>query len=134
MGAEFLMWKYRPALLVTVLFFVVFKMHLTSTDNSVAPVGKLYTRGNHWAVGHLMGKKSTGSVASKRISYQPLQSPEEDEQLDSYSQPSSLVRGLIRVLTGQESRTEVIPHREWLWTGRESGRKDEKDRTHDRGN
>ncbi|KAJ8338967.1 hypothetical protein SKAU_G00357530 [Synaphobranchus kaupii] len=132
MGTEFLVWKYRPALLVTVLFFAVYNVHLTSTDNNVAPVGKLYPKGNHWAVGHLMGKKDTGSV--ERVGYQRPQSPAEDVQLDRYLQPSNLVRGLARLLTRQERQNGAAPQGKHFSTGRESGRKGQARQDHDRGN
>ncbi|KAG7477098.1 hypothetical protein MATL_G00090560 [Megalops atlanticus] len=115
MGAEFLAWRYRPTLLVlTVLFFVVCKVQLATSDNA-APPGKIYPRGNHWAVGHLMGKKSTdslfGSGESDRTSHPFLPAPEGGNHLDRHLQPSKLVRNLIRVLVGLESQNQATAGR-----------------------
>ncbi|XP_030006071.1 gastrin-releasing peptide-like [Sphaeramia orbicularis] len=54
-------WTCRPVL---PLFLILATMScLLHCSESPAPaVGKMYPRGNHWAVGHLMGKKSINSL------------------------------------------------------------------------
>ncbi|KAI2651537.1 Gastrin-releasing peptide [Labeo rohita] len=49
-----LVWRYR---LVVSIILVVVLCDVYASD--AQPIGKVYPRGNHWAVGHLMGKKST---------------------------------------------------------------------------
>ncbi|XP_028274179.1 gastrin-releasing peptide [Parambassis ranga] len=54
-------WTCRP---VWPLFFILASVPcmLHCTESPAAVVGKMYPRGNHWAVGHLMGKKSIESL------------------------------------------------------------------------
>ncbi|TWW66609.1 gastrin-releasing peptide [Takifugu rubripes] len=42
---------------------------LDCSETSAAVVGKMYPRGNHWAVGHLMGKKSLPVVQETNSDY-----------------------------------------------------------------
>ncbi|CAN9504285.1 unnamed protein product [Ophioblennius macclurei] len=53
-------WTCRPVRPLFILLAAVPVM-LHSSQSPAAPVGKIYSRGNHWAVGHLMGKKSIES-------------------------------------------------------------------------
>ncbi|KAF3701942.1 Gastrin-releasing peptide [Channa argus] len=47
----------------SVLIFLAAAPFMLDCLQSPAPVvGKMYPRGNHWAVGHLMGKKSSESL------------------------------------------------------------------------
>ncbi|XP_059398861.1 gastrin-releasing peptide-like isoform X1 [Carassius carassius] len=48
-----LVWRYR--LVVSIILVVLCDVYASDPQ----PIGKVYPRGNHWAVGHLMGKKST---------------------------------------------------------------------------
>ncbi|KAK9955098.1 hypothetical protein ABG768_015001 [Culter alburnus] len=54
MGVMCLVWRYR---LVVSMILVVVLCDVYASD--AQSIGKVYPRGNHWAVGHLMGKKST---------------------------------------------------------------------------
>ncbi|TRY98630.1 hypothetical protein DNTS_005881 [Danionella cerebrum] len=54
MSVMCLVWR----LLVSILVFVVLCDVLAMASDG-QPIGKVYPRGNHWAVGHLMGRKST---------------------------------------------------------------------------
>ncbi|XP_075431824.1 gastrin-releasing peptide [Ascaphus truei] len=64
MGAVLLFWKYRTFFTLVLCSLVLFKVHLSQAapapqqHNDGAPLSKIYPRGSHWAVGHLMGKKS----------------------------------------------------------------------------
>ncbi|XP_055037170.2 gastrin-releasing peptide [Misgurnus anguillicaudatus] len=55
MGVMCVVWRYRLAVSI-ILVLVLCDVH-ASDDAETG--GKVYPRGNHWAVGHLMGKKST---------------------------------------------------------------------------
>ncbi|KAM4710332.1 gastrin-releasing peptide [Discoglossus pictus] len=62
-GAQ-LFWKYRTLLTLVLCSLVLCKVHSTQAaptnqqHNNDAALSKMYPRGSHWAVGHLMGKKS----------------------------------------------------------------------------
>uniref|UniRef100_A0A669F905 Gastrin-releasing peptide n=2 Tax=Oreochromis niloticus TaxID=8128 RepID=A0A669F905_ORENI len=59
MGGECLWysWTCRPVWPVLIILATV-PCILNCSESPAAVVGKMYPRGNHWAVGHLMGKKS----------------------------------------------------------------------------
>uniref|UniRef100_A0A3Q0SRX7 Gastrin-releasing peptide n=1 Tax=Amphilophus citrinellus TaxID=61819 RepID=A0A3Q0SRX7_AMPCI len=59
MGGECLCysWTCRPVWPVFIILATV-PCILNCSESPAAVVGKMYPRGNHWAVGHLMGKKS----------------------------------------------------------------------------
>ncbi|XP_063334418.1 gastrin-releasing peptide [Pelmatolapia mariae] len=59
MGGECLWysWTCRPVWPVLIILATL-PCILNCSESPAAVVGKMYPRGNHWAVGHLMGKKS----------------------------------------------------------------------------
>uniref|UniRef100_G1SWS1 Gastrin-releasing peptide n=1 Tax=Oryctolagus cuniculus TaxID=9986 RepID=G1SWS1_RABIT len=65
---------------------------------------RMYRRGNHWAVGHLMGKKSTGEspYASERDSLK--------QQLREYIRWEEAARSLLGLMEGKGNRNQQ-PHR-----------------------
>uniref|UniRef100_A0A8C6TB92 Gastrin-releasing peptide n=1 Tax=Neogobius melanostomus TaxID=47308 RepID=A0A8C6TB92_9GOBI len=93
---------YLP--LVVILATISCLLH--STESSV-PAGKLYPRGNHWAVGHLMGKKSISSYAS-------LQHRHEDEYLRGARTTQAMAlerRGLLQHQTSKQKRAPTVTAR-----------------------
>ncbi|XP_074546940.1 gastrin-releasing peptide [Halichoeres trimaculatus] len=56
-------WTWRPVWPVFIILATLPCMLYCSESQPDAGDGKMYSRGNHWAVGHLMGKKSTDSLA-----------------------------------------------------------------------
>ncbi|XP_054984586.1 gastrin-releasing peptide [Sorex araneus] len=74
-------------------------------------VAKMYPRGNHWAVGHLMGKKSTEESPD---AFEPgsLQ-----EQLREYLGWEAAARNLLHVMKAQETRGHQSPHPQPLGSG-----------------
>ncbi|XP_043927202.1 gastrin-releasing peptide [Protopterus annectens] len=65
MGCVLLFWNYRSLFCLTVVCLVFSEVHLGAAvpvQQNVALLSKIYPRGSHWAVGHLMGKKSTEEV------------------------------------------------------------------------
>nr|XP_054316846.1 gastrin-releasing peptide isoform X1 [Pongo pygmaeus]XP_054316848.1 gastrin-releasing peptide isoform X1 [Pongo pygmaeus] len=64
---------------------------------------KMYPRGNHWAVGHLMGKKSTGesSSVSERGSLK--------QQLREYIRWEEAARNLLGLIEAEENRNHQPP-------------------------
>uniref|UniRef100_UPI0037E87434 gastrin-releasing peptide n=1 Tax=Semicossyphus pulcher TaxID=241346 RepID=UPI0037E87434 len=55
-------WTCRPVWPLVIILATLPCMLHGSESQPAAGVGKMYPRGNHWAVGHLMGKKSTESL------------------------------------------------------------------------
>ncbi|KAM6104979.1 LOW QUALITY PROTEIN: gastrin-releasing peptide [Pterocles gutturalis] len=69
---------------------------------------KIYPRGSHWAVGHLMGKKSTGDspYAYEEENKTPLSTlPENINQLEDYLQWEEISKYLLRLLEGNENKS-----------------------------
>uniref|UniRef100_A0A493TXR3 Gastrin-releasing peptide n=3 Tax=Anatidae TaxID=8830 RepID=A0A493TXR3_ANAPP len=69
---------------------------------------KIYPRGSHWAVGHLMGKKSTGDFPygyeeENKIPFSAL--PENIKQLDDSLQWEEMSKYLLRLLEGNENKS-----------------------------
>ncbi|XP_011731671.1 gastrin-releasing peptide isoform X2 [Macaca nemestrina] len=63
---------------------------------------KMYPRGNHWAVGHLMGKKSTGeSSVSERGSLK--------QQLREYIRWEEAASNLLGLIEAKENRNHQPP-------------------------
>ncbi|MBN3296783.1 GRP protein, partial [Amia calva] len=92
-----------------VLIAVICRVHYATAvpvENG-APLAKIYPRGNHWAVGHLMGKKSIDfpfqTEEGDRTQY--LSAPEEAKQVDGYLKWSEDIKNLIRALDVSGSQT-----------------------------
>ncbi|KAJ4926046.1 hypothetical protein JOQ06_008230 [Pogonophryne albipinna] len=83
-------WTCRP---MWPLFIILATMPcmLHSSESPAAAVGKMYPRGNHWAVGHLMGKKSI----------EPLQ---ESEGERVYLSPAGVTERLLEALMQQKEQ------------------------------
>ncbi|KAM3938333.1 gastrin-releasing peptide [Leptodactylus fuscus] len=62
MEGALIFWRYRTLFSLILCSLVLFKVHSQAAPSQqhqdTAPLSKVYTRGSHWAVGHLMGKKS----------------------------------------------------------------------------
>ncbi|KAF4792708.1 gastrin releasing peptide [Turdus rufiventris] len=69
---------------------------------------KIYPRGSHWAVGHLMGKKSTGdfpygSEEENKAQFSAL--PDNIKQLEEYLQWEEISKYLLRLLEKNENKS-----------------------------
>ncbi|KAK7143214.1 hypothetical protein R3I93_014394 [Phoxinus phoxinus] len=75
------------------------------------PIGKVYPRGNHWAVGHLMGKKSTDEQVRPEESEGDktfMTTPDQDLLLERFNKHlPPLLYALMRGRTGAESTEEI---------------------------
>ncbi|KAM8793146.1 gastrin-releasing peptide-like [Eudromia elegans] len=72
---------------------------------------KIYPRGSHWAVGHLMGKKSTGDfpyVDEEENKIPFSASPENTKQLEDYLQWEEVSKYLLRLLEGNENKSTHV--------------------------
>uniref|UniRef100_A0A8C5TGD7 Gastrin-releasing peptide n=1 Tax=Malurus cyaneus samueli TaxID=2593467 RepID=A0A8C5TGD7_9PASS len=69
---------------------------------------KIYPRGSHWAVGHLMGKKSTGDFpyGFEEENKTPfLAIPDNMKQLEEYLQWEEISKYLLRLLERNENKS-----------------------------
>uniref|UniRef100_A0A673XNL8 Gastrin-releasing peptide n=1 Tax=Salmo trutta TaxID=8032 RepID=A0A673XNL8_SALTR len=99
-------WTYKPSLSIAVILVSIASM--AHCSENAGAIGKVFPRGNHWAVGHLMGKKSLDSLSGSEDSsnMDNIPSSEEDKLLDRYVQPSKLVQDFIRTLGGLENKRQ----------------------------
>ncbi|XP_074474322.1 gastrin-releasing peptide [Sebastes fasciatus] len=95
-------WTSRPVLLFIILAALPCMLHCSESP-AAAAVGKMYPRGNHWAVGHLMGKKSIESLPG-------LQGSNHDSD---YLTPSETAAGvterLMEALMQQKNLKQTTP-------------------------
>ncbi|XP_012874385.1 PREDICTED: gastrin-releasing peptide isoform X1 [Dipodomys ordii] len=85
-------------------------------------LAKMYPRGNHWAVGHLMGKKSTGE------SPDALEGDDLNQQLQEYIQWKEAMRNLLGLLEAKRNRSHQPPRLQAL--GNHQTTWDTDDRSH----
>nr|XP_019937993.1 PREDICTED: gastrin-releasing peptide [Paralichthys olivaceus]XP_019937994.1 PREDICTED: gastrin-releasing peptide [Paralichthys olivaceus] len=77
-----------------------------SSESPAAVVGKMYPRGNHWAVGHLMGKKSIESLPADVQGT----NPNSDHLLPSDTVPElDRFEPLMEALTQQKNQNQMKP-------------------------
>ncbi|XP_075389338.1 gastrin-releasing peptide [Tenrec ecaudatus] len=78
-------------------------------------LAKMYPRGNHWAVGHLMGKKSTGE--SPYVDKDGKQ----EQSLPEQVKWEEAARNLLGLMEAQENRSgqppplQLLGHRQPTW-------------------
>ncbi|XP_048219420.1 gastrin-releasing peptide [Perognathus longimembris pacificus] len=83
-------------------------------------LAKMYPRGNHWAVGHLMGKKSTGE------SPQVLEEDSLKQQLREYIGWEEATRNLLGLLEAKRNRShqpprlQVLGNHQSIWDTQDS--------------
>ncbi|XP_061874853.1 gastrin-releasing peptide [Colius striatus] len=84
---------------------------------------KIYPRGSHWAVGHLMGKKSTGDfpdVYEEETKTPSSALPENMKQLEDYMQWEEISKYLLRLLEGNENKSAHFSKGGLPWHARSS--------------
>ncbi|KAM7368875.1 hypothetical protein PAMP_013180 [Pampus punctatissimus] len=111
-------WTCRPVWPVFMILAALPCM-LHCSESPAAVVGKMYPRGNHWAVGHLMGKKSIESLPELQDTNQNSDyfTPSETAgvtELDRYER-------LMEVLLQQKNQKQKMPQTAdmllWLRSG-----------------
>ncbi|KAK7131462.1 hypothetical protein R3I94_016554 [Phoxinus phoxinus] len=106
MGVMCLVWRCR---LVVSMILVVVLCGVYASD--AQPIGKVYPRGNHWAVGHLMGKKSTDEQVRPGESEGDktfMTTPDQDLLLERFNKHlPPLLYALMGGRTGAESTEEI---------------------------
>ncbi|XP_067846147.1 gastrin-releasing peptide [Heptranchias perlo] len=109
MGSEFILWKYRFLFSLIVLSITSSKVHygLAAPVQNQGSVPKMFPRGSHWAVGHLMGKKSIddalyGYANSDNMVYPVLS--ENAKQPEDNLQWAEIAKNFLNLLEGTTSR------------------------------
>ncbi|XP_036061017.1 gastrin-releasing peptide [Onychomys torridus] len=74
-------------------------------------LAKMYPRGSHWAVGHLMGKKSTDESGSLYVS----EGDGLKEQLREYIRWEEAARNLLGLLEAVGNRSHQPPQHQPTW-------------------
>nr|XP_048275619.1 gastrin-releasing peptide [Myodes glareolus] len=74
-------------------------------------LAKMYPRGSHWAVGHLMGKKSTDESPSLYVS----EGDGLKEQLREYIRWEETARNLLGLLEALGNRSHLSPQHQPNW-------------------
>ncbi|XP_066502607.1 gastrin-releasing peptide [Hoplias malabaricus] len=97
---------WRRRLAVPVFAVLVFIVCDAQVEQETQLTKYIYPRQNHWAVGHLMGKKSIDEMQSSEegdgVSELYLTVAESEE----HSQPSGFLQALITALAGPKSERE----------------------------
>ncbi|XP_034403135.1 gastrin-releasing peptide [Cyclopterus lumpus] len=95
-------WSCRPVWPLLIILATMPRA-LHCSDSRAAPVvGKMYPRGNHWAVGHLMGKKSIESPPE----------PQETHPDRDYLRPpetAGVTQRLMEALLQQKTQKQRMP-------------------------
>ncbi|XP_040054528.2 gastrin-releasing peptide [Gasterosteus aculeatus] len=114
-------WSCRPMWRLFILLATV-PCLLLSAGSPAAVVGKVYPRGKHWAVGHLMGKKSIESLPVLR------QTNAEGHYLRLPGAPGATQR-LTEAVMPQRSQKRTMPRAAgWLLRMRSGWREEERDK------
>nr|XP_060616777.1 gastrin-releasing peptide isoform X1 [Anolis sagrei ordinatus] len=80
-------------------------------NDGAAPMAKVYPRGSHWAVGHFMGKKSTGDFPYiyEERNESPFSSLSDNiKQLGDYLQWEETFKQFLKLLDGNENRSSQV--------------------------
>ncbi|XP_060790944.1 gastrin-releasing peptide isoform X2 [Neoarius graeffei] len=108
------LWRYRLTAM-SVLSVLMFFLGCEAQLHNEAQSGKLvYARGNHWAVGHLMGKKSIDETLDSDDPDVNAQAYLITAESDTHTKPSRLLKALIKALAGPERETEDKMERQEL--------------------
>ncbi|XP_053505618.1 gastrin-releasing peptide [Ictalurus furcatus] len=98
---------WRNRLVMSVLSVLLFFLGCDAQLHNEAQSSKLvYARGNHWAVGHLMGKKSIDETLGSDNHDVEAQAYLITAEADTHTQPSNLLKALIKALSGPKKETE----------------------------
>ncbi|XP_062984761.1 gastrin-releasing peptide [Elgaria multicarinata webbii] len=98
-------------------------------QGSGTPMAKIYPRGSHWAVGHFMGKKSTGEFPYiyEEQNETPFSSlPDDAKQLGDTWHRGEKYKQILKILEGNESqgaqvlREELPFPRKGAWEAEDS--------------
>ncbi|KAK0133307.1 Gastrin-releasing peptide [Merluccius polli] len=90
-------WTCRPVLLHTVILLATLPLPGRCSHGPATLGSKSFPRGNHWAVGHLMGRKSVEMLPDppQEVADYPLTSSEPRDATLDQQYPSTLDRALF---------------------------------------
>ncbi|KAK9532503.1 hypothetical protein VZT92_009884 [Zoarces viviparus] len=94
-------WSCRPLWTLFIMLATIPCM-LRCSESPAAVDGKMYPRGNHWAVGHLMGKKS---IESPPV----LQETNHDGDYLPPSQTAGVTERLMEAAMLQKNQRQTMP-------------------------
>ncbi|GCB71392.1 hypothetical protein scyTo_2000016 [Scyliorhinus torazame] len=107
MGSEFILWKHRLLFSLIVLSIASSTVHygLAAPVENQGSFPKMFPRGSHWAVGHLMGKKSVddGLYANSDNMVHPVLS-ESAQQPEGNLQWAEMAKNFLSLWEGTPSR------------------------------
>nr|XP_020660562.1 gastrin-releasing peptide [Pogona vitticeps] len=86
-------------------------------------MAKIYPRGSHWAVGHFMGKKSTGDfpyIYEERSEPRLSSLPDNIKQLGDYLRWEDTFKEFLRLLEGNENRSAQVLREELPFSAKSS--------------
>ncbi|KAI5612756.1 gastrin-releasing peptide precursor [Silurus asotus] len=110
-------WRYRLVMSMSAALLLCF-LGCDAQLHNEAQSGKLvYARGNHWAVGHLMGKKSVDEMLNSDERDVDAQAYFLTAESDTQTQPSlSVLKALFKALAGPIRETEDERERRERWS------------------
>uniref|UniRef100_A0A3Q1GLS5 Gastrin-releasing peptide n=1 Tax=Acanthochromis polyacanthus TaxID=80966 RepID=A0A3Q1GLS5_9TELE len=118
-------WTCRPVWPLFILL-AAFTCVLHCSESPVAVAGKVYPRGNHWAVGHLMGKKSIGSLLELQKANQDsdqLTPPQTAKRLPELERYEHLMEALLHPKNQKQTKqlhtADSLRHSSWREEDRE---------------
>ncbi|XP_062290001.1 gastrin-releasing peptide [Scomber scombrus] len=118
MGGVCLCWTCRP---VWPLFLILASLPrmLHCSESPAAIVGKIYPRGNHWAVGHLMGKKSIEDLPVLQDSNQDSDylTPSETAGVTQLDRYKHLMEALLQLKNQKRMMPQTAQRLLWLHSG-----------------
>ncbi|XP_040013816.1 gastrin-releasing peptide [Xiphias gladius] len=110
-------WTCRPVWPILIILATTPCM-LHCSESPAAAVGKMYPRGNHWAVGHLMGKKSIESLPERQ---ETNLKPSEAAGVTQLDRDQRLMEAPVQ----QKNQKQMKPHSADTLLRLRSGRKEE---------
>nr|P29007.1 RecName: Full=Gastrin-releasing peptide; Short=GRP-29; Contains: RecName: Full=Neuromedin-C; AltName: Full=GRP-10; Contains: RecName: Full=C-terminal extension peptide; Short=CTEP; Flags: Precursor [Bombina orientalis]AAA51409.1 gastrin-releasing peptide [Bombina orientalis] len=133
MEGVLLFWKYRALFFLVLCSLVLCKVHLSQASptsqqhNDAASLSKIYPRGSHWAVGHLMGKKS---IEEYPYAYDEADRSsaavfsEGDKPSDGYQQWKESLLNLLKMIEVNEYRNSKAMREASVYNKKFSGAED----------
>ncbi|XP_060685144.1 gastrin-releasing peptide isoform X1 [Hemiscyllium ocellatum] len=115
MGSEFILWKHRLLFSLILLSVACSKVHygLAAPVENQGTLSKMFPRGSHWAVGHLMGKKSIDDGLFGYASSDNMALSEYAKQTEGNLQWAELAKDFLRLWEGVTSR-KIQPTKEYF--------------------
>uniref|UniRef100_A0A8C5LM54 Gastrin-releasing peptide n=1 Tax=Leptobrachium leishanense TaxID=445787 RepID=A0A8C5LM54_9ANUR len=131
MEGALVFWKYRTLFSLILFTLALFRVHLAQAVPAPQPNidtsshSKMSPRGSHWAVGHLMGKKSIEEFpysydGGDKVLASAYSEGDSDKPIEGYQQWKEALIALLRILETSESRNtqrfrDTAPYNKKPW-------------------